>query len=78
VTPDGLVTAICPSANDIAVAKLWSWREKDQDWRRAAVNAGIIDTDRIGALLRTPMPQTAPDLMELLRHLDILRQPANS
>jgi hypothetical protein len=78
VTADGLVTAICPSANDIAIAKLCAWREKDRDWLRAAVNAGIIDTDRIGALLRTPMPRNAPALTELLRRLDILRPPANS
>jgi hypothetical protein len=46
--------------------------------RGAAVNSGIIDTVRIGALLRTPMPRSAPDLAELQRRLDILRPPANS
>jgi len=76
VTPDGLVTATCPDANDIAVAKLCAWREKDRDWLRDASIAGIIDTNRIGTLLRTPMPQSAPDLTELLRRLDILRPPA--
>lgn len=30
VTPDGFATAVCPSAEDIAIAKLCAWREKDQ------------------------------------------------
>jgi hypothetical protein len=32
-TPDRLATAVCPSAEDIAIAKLSAWREKDQVWR---------------------------------------------
>jgi hypothetical protein len=78
LTPDRLVTAICPSANDIAIAKLCAWREKDRDWLRVAVDAGVISTDRIEKLLRTPLPRSAPDLAERLRRLDILRLPANS
>ena len=32
VTVGGHATAVCPSANDIGVAKLTAWREKDQHW----------------------------------------------
>ncbi len=41
VTPDGLATAVCPSADDIAIAKLTAWREKDQAWLREALRSGI-------------------------------------
>jgi len=43
VTPDGLATAVCPSANDIAIAKLTAWREKDQAWLREALRSGIAN-----------------------------------
>jgi len=36
-TQDGLATAVCPSAEDIAIAKLCAWREKDQAWLRVAL-----------------------------------------
>ncbi|MSP02869.1 MAG: hypothetical protein EXR07_17755 [Acetobacteraceae bacterium] len=75
VTPDGLVTAICPEANNIAVAELCAWREKDREWLQAAVIAGIADKHRMGALLRTAMPDSAPGIVELLQRLDILGPP---
>jgi len=77
VTPDGLVTAICPEANDIAVAKLCAWREKDRDWLRVAAIAGIVDGKRVRALIGTPMPRTAPDTSELVRRVDMLGPPAS-
>jgi hypothetical protein len=72
VTPDGQVTAICPGANDIAVAKLCAWREKDRDWLREAIGAGIVDRPRIGGLFQAGMPENAPDIGELTRRLDAL------
>jgi hypothetical protein len=52
--------------------------ERDREWPGAAFAAGVIEKDRIGALLGRPMPRNAPDLAELLRRLDIPRPPANS
>jgi hypothetical protein len=67
--PDGSAVAICPSADDIAVAKLCAGREKDRDWLRAAFQAGIADVHRVAALLRVGLPETAPDISELERRL---------
>ena len=53
VTPDGFATAICPSAEDIAIAKLCAWREKDQTWLREAFRSGIAKQNRTAELLRT-------------------------
>jgi hypothetical protein len=69
VTPDGLATAICPSANDIAIAKLTAWREKDQAWLREALRSGIAKADRIAALLQTTLSPSAPAADELARRL---------
>jgi hypothetical protein len=67
--PDGGAVAICPSANDIAVAKLCAGREKDRDWLRVAFQSGIADAQRVAALLRADLPETAPDINELERRL---------
>ena len=67
--PDGSAVAICPSADDIAVAKLCAGREKDRDWLRAAFGADVANRKRVAALLRTGLPETAPDIGELERRL---------
>jgi hypothetical protein len=69
VTADGLATAVCPSANDIAIAKLTAWREKDQRWLREALRSGIAKADRIAALLQTDLSPNAPAPDELARRL---------
>jgi hypothetical protein len=66
-TPDGLATAVCPSAEDIAVAKLCAWREKDQAWLSEAFRSGVAKADKARALLRGPMPEAAPAADELTR-----------
>ena len=71
VTPDGLATAICPSADDIAIAKLCAWREKDQTWLREAFRSGVAKADRVAALLHTTLPAEAPALDELARRVAI-------
>jgi hypothetical protein len=71
VTPDGLVTAVCPSAEDIALAKLCAWREKDQTWLREAFRSGVAKADRVAALLRTGLPAEAPGPDELARRLTV-------
>jgi hypothetical protein len=67
--PDGGAVAICPSADDIAVAKLCAGREKDRDWLRVAFPADIANAKRVAAFLRTSLPQTAPDVGVLERRL---------
>jgi hypothetical protein len=69
VTPEGLATAICPSANDIAVAKLCAWREKDQVWLREAFHSGVVNADQVAALLRSELPAEAPVPDELARRM---------
>lgn len=71
-TPNGEATALCPSAEDVAIAKLCAWREKDQSWLREAVRARIAALERIEALLTREMPPEAPAADELLRRLRVL------
>jgi hypothetical protein len=68
-TPDSLATAICPSAEDIAIAKLCAWREKDQAWLREAFRSGAVNADKVAALLHTTLPAEAPALDELTRRV---------
>jgi hypothetical protein len=69
VVADGSAVAICPSADDIAVAKLCAWREKDRDWLRVAFQTGIANAKRVAALVRMDLPDTAPAVDELERRL---------
>lgn len=73
VTPDRLATALCPSAEDIAVAKLCAWREKDQAWLREAFRSGVAKAAGVATLLRGALPDAAPAADELTRRLDIAR-----
>jgi len=70
-TPDGAATALCPSRDDIAIAKLCAWREKDQAWLREAFRSGIARAANVAALLPTGLPDTAPPADELARRLEI-------
>jgi hypothetical protein len=70
-TPDGLATALCPSAEDIAIAKLSAWREKDQAWLREAFRSGVAKADKTEALLHTALADAAPALGELARRLRV-------
>jgi len=70
-TPDGLATALCPSAEDIAIAKLCAWREKDQVWLREAFRSGVAKASEAATLLRGELPEAAPSKDELLRRLNI-------
>ena len=71
-TPDGLATAVCPSAEDIAIAKLCAWREKDQVWLREAFRSGVAKTARATALLHGEMPDAAPARDELIRRMNVV------
>jgi hypothetical protein len=70
-TPDGAATALCPSADDIAIAKLCAWREKNQAWLREAFRSGIAKAAKVAAMLRTELPDAAPPTDELTRRLEI-------
>ena len=69
VTPDGLATAVCPSADDIAIAKLCAWHEKDQAWLREAFRSGVAKADRVAALLQAELTAEAPAPDELARRV---------
>jgi hypothetical protein len=71
VTPDRVATAICPSAEDIAISKLCAWREKDQSWLREAFRSGVAKASSVAALLNTRLPDTAPSRADLLHRLQI-------
>lgn len=68
-TPDGAAVALCPSGEDIAIAKLCAWREKGQAWLREAFRCSVAKPAAVAALLRTPLPEAAPPLEELTRRL---------
>lgn len=70
VTVDGVATAVCPSVEDIAIAKLCAWREKDQAWLREAFRSGVANADKATALLRGALPDAAPAREELGRRIE--------
>jgi len=74
-TPDGLATALCPSAEDIAIAKLCAWREKDQAWLREVFRSGIAKAAKVADLLGSPLPDAAPAADELVRRLGVATAP---
>jgi hypothetical protein len=70
-TPDGLATAVCPSAEDIAIAKLCAWREKDQAWLREAFRTGVANARATTILLSGELPEAAPAKDELSRRMSL-------
>lgn len=54
------VVAIVPEENDIALAKAVAWREKDIDWLRAGVMAGVLSLDKMKGRLEK-MPEADPE-----------------
>ncbi|MBX6368388.1 MAG: hypothetical protein IRZ04_10410 [Rhodospirillales bacterium] len=65
------VTAVCPEENDIALAKLCAWRDKDRDWLKNGLINGVLDLSKMRARLKA-MPPHAPAQAELERRLDAL------
>jgi hypothetical protein len=72
-TADQTVQALCPSADDIAVAKMCAWREKDVAWLDKAFTSRIALVEQVERLLRHGLPPEAPDAMELSRRLQRFR-----
>lgn len=60
--------AVVPSPDDIALAKLCAWREKDREWLIVANSHGIISLPRMKSLLPM-MPDRAPAMAELKRRI---------
>lgn len=66
------VEAVCPSSNDIAVAKMCAFREKDVAWLREALQSGIAKTATMQAYVQEGMPDNAPAPAEMTRRWSIL------
>jgi hypothetical protein len=56
------VTAILPDVDDIALAKLVAWREKDIDWLETGIESGILSLDVMRQrLVSMPAEYARPD-----------------
>jgi hypothetical protein len=62
------VTAIVPDVEDVALAKVVAWREKDQSWILSGVRAGLFSLERMACRIDR-MPRAAPDAAEMVRRL---------
>ena len=62
------ITTIVADPEDIALAKVVAWREKDKDWLKSGLRSGIFSLDRMVARLPR-MPDAAPASRELTRRL---------
>ena len=51
------IEVLVPDLNDIALAKMMAWREKDRDWLQAGVRSKILDLDAMRARLAS-LPET--------------------
>jgi hypothetical protein len=71
------VTAIVPEENDLALAKLVAWREKDIDWLGTGVAHRILSLDEMEARLDRVPPaagaSSIPKIEDLRERLRILR-----
>jgi len=67
------ICCICPDINDLALSKVCAWRDKDIEWLRAGLRAGILDlrimTDRSAAIddQRAPASAVMAERLEILR-----------
>jgi hypothetical protein len=66
------VVALCPDMDDIALAKLCAWREKDRDWLAEGARAGLIAPARMRGRLEELDDPRAPPRPELERRLEIV------
>jgi hypothetical protein len=66
------VIALCPDPNDVAIAKLCAWRDKDIAWLRDALVAGIVGVAAMRQQLGAGLPAEAPPAVEVERRLSAL------
>lgn len=69
-SPD--VAAIVPEENDVALAKLAAWREKDQDWLARGVNYGVLSLKTMVSRLGR-MPEANPERGSPTREILVAR-----
>ena len=65
------VTVTVPDINDIALAKMFAWRDKDKVWLMAGVRALILKPRLMRERLPL-MPETSTPLAELERRMQIV------
>lgn len=64
------VIAIVPEENDVALAKLAAWRDKDQTWLTEGIKAGVLSLERMVRrldLMPEPNADGNPPSGEILR-----------
>lgn len=67
-------TVLVPDANDIAIAKLCAWRDKDKLWLEQAAQLKIIDVEEMSRRLdRVRVVKEGADLIERRRRLAELK-----
>ncbi|MGE7154891.1 DUF6036 family nucleotidyltransferase [Methylorubrum rhodesianum] len=62
------VTAIVPDIEDVALAKVVAWREKDQNWILSGVRSRLFSLERMASRIDR-MPSAAPEPAEMMRRL---------
>jgi hypothetical protein len=63
------VVALVPEENDVALAKLAAWREKDRDWLNEGVRTGVFSLERMASrlgLMPQPNAEGNPPAREVL------------
>ena len=65
---DGIQVRV-PDINDIAIAKMMAWREKDRDWLQAGVQVKILDPRKMRERLAL-LPQTDVPAAEIERRMN--------
>lgn len=63
--------AIVPDPNDLALAKLCAWRDKDVAWIVAGVRAGVFSVDEMHSRL-ADLPERAPAIEALESRFRVL------
>ena len=71
------VTVLVPDINDIAIAKMIAWREKDRDWLEAGVGSKILDPRKMRERIALLPPSETP-ATEILRRMDAVTAYASS
>lgn len=67
------ITVLVPDPNDIAVAKLCAWREKDRQWLEEGLRLKVLDKEKIRKRLNSVIENNdTPDLAERVRRCDFL------
>ncbi|HMK80027.1 MAG TPA: DUF6036 family nucleotidyltransferase [Xanthobacteraceae bacterium] len=75
------VVALVPEENDVALAKVVAWRDKDQAWLHEGVRSGILSVRQMAArvdLMPPPNAEAIPPAREVLKQrLRLLAARAN-